>query len=243
MLRCEFHHSEYGVDGRCTKIPVQEHIPLRARLFNFPAAERFGLIWAFNGEEPLYDLPSFPTVPTEDIVSHAFEIEPLPVPPYVILSNTHDFQHVAVMHGATMDREPQQFEIGKYTIEFENEVHDPAIGGDTKQHFKLFGTNVLALANQTGPVLVLSLFAATPVNNGLTKGYTVTGASRSAPDPQAIIAHGEEFARKIRDDDNPVLKTMRFKPDNPIAVDQPLMRWFRRAAEFPAAHPSREFIT
>lgn len=241
-LRCEFHHWEYGTDGRCSKIPVQDHIPGRARLFSFPTDERFGLIWAFNGEQPLYELPAFPTMPTDQIVSHAFEIEPLPVPPYVILSNTHDFQHVAVMHGATMEHEPQRFDVDEYTIEFENEVHDPTLG-NTHQHFKIFGTNTLTLANQTGPVTLLSLFGATPINNGLTKGYTVTGTSRSAPDPQAIIERGEHFARTIMEDDNPVLMTMRFKPDTPIRADQPLMRWFRRACAFPAAHPSRELIS
>lgn len=242
VLRCEFHHWEYGPDGRCAKIPVQDHIPERARLFTFPTQERFGLIWAFNGEEPLYDLPAFPTVVTEDIVSRVFQIDPLPVPPYVILSNTHDFQHVAVMHGATMEHEPTQFDVQPYTIEFENQVHDPTLG-DTHQHFKIFGTNTLTLANQTGPMTLLSLFSATPINHGLTTGYTVTGTHRSAPDPEKIIDHGEHFARTIMEDDNPVLRTMRFKPDTPIAVDLPLMRWFRRATEFPAAHPSRELIS
>ncbi len=242
VLRCEFHHWEYGTDGRCAKIPVQEHIPERARLFSFPTAERFGLIWAFNGDQPLYELPVFPTVATEDIVSHGFEIPPLPVPPYVILSNTHDFQHVAVMHGATMEHEPESFDVQEHTIEFENEVHDPTIG-KTHQHFKIFGTNTLTLANQTGPVLILSLFTATPINGGLTAGYTVTGTLSSAPDPQAIIERGEHFARTIMEDDNPVLETMRFRPDTPIGVDRPLMRWFRRAAEYPSAHPSKDLIS
>lgn len=242
VLRCEFHHWEYGADGRCAKIPVQPHIPERARLFNFPTAERFGLVWAFNGETPLYDLPAFPTVALEDMVSHVFEIEPLPVPPYVILSNTHDFQHVAIMHGATMEHEPQSFDVQEHTIEFENEVHDPTLGV-TRQHFKIFATNTLTLANQTPGPLVLSLFTATPINHGLTKGYTVTGTLAANPEAEKVIAFGEHFARTIMEDDNPVLQTMRFRPDTPIAADRPLMRWFRRAAAYPAAHPSRELIS
>lgn len=243
VLRCEFHHWEYGGDGACTKIPVQEHIPSQARLFSFPSAERFGLVWAFNGAAPLYDLPAFPTVPTEDIVSRVFQIPPLPVPPYVILSNTHDFQHVAVMHGATMDHEPREFRIDEHTIEFENEVHDPTLG-TSQQHFKIFGTNTLTLANQVGPMLILSLFTATPINNGMTTGFTVTGA-RDAPgsDPQKIIDMGEHFARTIMEDDNAVLESIRFKPDTPIAADRALMGWLHRAAAYPSAHPSQEYIS
>jgi hypothetical protein len=51
------------------------------------------------------------------------------------VSNTQDFQHVAVMPGATMEHEPAAIEYGEFTVEFENDVH---------QHFKLFGTNTLA---------------------------------------------------------------------------------------------------
>ena len=31
--------------------------PPAARLFRFPTAERYGLIWAFNGEQPLFEIP------------------------------------------------------------------------------------------------------------------------------------------------------------------------------------------
>lgn len=243
VLRCEFHHWEYGGDGRCTKIPVQEHIPRRARLFHFPTREQWGLIWIFNGTEPLYELPAFPTVPAEDVVHRVFQIDPLPVPPYVILSNTHDFQHVAVMHGASMDHEPTEFDVQEHTIEFRNEVHDPTLG-TSQQHFKIFGTNTLTLSNRIGPMELLSLFTATPIQGGMTTGYTVTGTRRTPDgDEQKVIDIGEHFARTIMEDDNPVLETIRFKPDTPIAADLPLMRWLRRAADYPAAHPSKDYIS
>ena len=240
VLRCEFHHWEYAVDGRCSAIPVTDKIPTKARLFHFPAQERFGLIWAFSTLQPLYDLPEFPTVATAEIVSRAFEIPPLPVPPYVIVSNTMDFQHVAVMHGATMDREPESFDIQDHTVEFENDVEDPTLGS-VHQHFKLFGTNTLTLSNQMGPVELLSLFTATPINDGLTKGYVVT-ATRDGDHAPAVLDKGEHFAHTIMDDDNAVLQTIRFLPDTPIPADRPLMRWLRRAADYPADHPSQPYI-
>lgn len=43
----------------------------------------------------------------------------------MILSNTHDFEHVAVMHGATMEHEPESFNVQEHRIEFDNQVHDP----------------------------------------------------------------------------------------------------------------------
>src|SRR5712692_8968194 len=56
-LRCAFHHWQYGQDGVCTKIPVSDKIPSKARLFKYPTTEKWGLVWAFNGVEPLYDVP------------------------------------------------------------------------------------------------------------------------------------------------------------------------------------------
>lgn len=243
VLRCDFHHWEYGLDGRCSKIPVTDRIPQTARLYSFAAAERWGLIWAFNGEEPLYDLPEFPTLPEEQIAHRVFEIPPLPVDPYVIVSNTQDFQHVAVMHGATMEHEPATVEYGDYTVEFENDVHDPTLG-EVHQHFKLFGTNTLTLSNrpQGTPIELLSLFTATPTNGGKSKGYTVTGTRNDVAAVEEILDRGEHFARTIMEDDNLVLETIRFKPDVLIPADGPLIRWLQYAQQFPNAHPSRPYI-
>ena len=58
-LRCAFHHWEFNGVGRCVKTGIGDPPPKTARLFRFPVAERFGIIWAFNGYEPLFDLPEF----------------------------------------------------------------------------------------------------------------------------------------------------------------------------------------
>ncbi|MEQ8514935.1 MAG: Rieske (2Fe-2S) protein, partial [Chromatocurvus sp.] len=58
-IRCAFHHWKYDREGQCNHIPSTTFIPKTARLFNFPTAEKWGLIWAFNGVEPDYDLPYF----------------------------------------------------------------------------------------------------------------------------------------------------------------------------------------
>lgn len=250
ILRCAFHHWEYGGDGRCERIPAADRVPQTARLFSFPTAERFGLIWAFNGEEPLDELPSFPTCPTERVVSRVFEIEPLPVDPHVMLTNPFDFQHVAVMHGATMDDEPTEFDVGEHTIEFDNELHDETLG-HVKQHFKLYGTNTLTLSNRLAdaPVELLSLFSATPIAGGMTKGYTVTGTPHQGDDEGArarveqILDRGEHFGRTIMEEDNPVLETIRFRPDVLIPADRPMIRWLRYVKRYPSAHPSQPYIT
>ncbi|MEL7028859.1 MAG: Rieske (2Fe-2S) protein, partial [Pseudomonadota bacterium] len=51
-VRCAFHHWEYNGDGACTRTAIGDPAPERARLFKFPTQERYGIIWAFNGETP-----------------------------------------------------------------------------------------------------------------------------------------------------------------------------------------------
>src|SRR4029077_20948888 len=58
-IRCAFHHWQYGRDGGCTKIPASDKIPKAARVFKSPTVEKWGLIGAFNGPKPLFDVPEF----------------------------------------------------------------------------------------------------------------------------------------------------------------------------------------
>jgi len=242
-LRCVFHQWAYDGTGACVHIPVSSAIPPRARLFNFPTEERWGLIWAFNGQEPLYALPHFPTLKEEEIAHRVFECHPLPVPPWLIVGNTHDFQHVRAVHNAVMEKEPADFDINGLTVEFQNEVTDPNLGF-MRQHFKLFGTNTVAMENRAGPMLIMSLYSATPINGGKTKGYTVTATPKAAgPAVEQILDRGEAFGRQIMSEDDPLLESIHFRLDQPIAADRHLVRWIERAARFPAAHPSKAFIS
>src|ERR1700722_16684401 len=53
-LECPFHNWRYGSDGRCVHIPASKDIPDFARLQTYPAVERHGFIFFFNGTEPLF---------------------------------------------------------------------------------------------------------------------------------------------------------------------------------------------
>ena len=56
-LVCAFHHWEFERSGRCSATPTGDRIVEGMKVFRYPVQERFGLIWAFNGTEPLFDLP------------------------------------------------------------------------------------------------------------------------------------------------------------------------------------------
>src|SRR3546814_17572209 len=67
QVRCVFHHWRYGTDGRCSGMPSTDPIPGQPRLFESPVQDKYGILWAYNGLEPHYDLHAFP-FPDEEIV-------------------------------------------------------------------------------------------------------------------------------------------------------------------------------
>jgi phenylpropionate dioxygenase-like ring-hydroxylating dioxygenase large terminal subunit len=66
-IRCAFHHWEYSQEGTCLKTGPGDPPPPGACLFRFPTAEKYGIIWVFNGKTPHFDLPDFP-YPEDDLV-------------------------------------------------------------------------------------------------------------------------------------------------------------------------------
>ena len=111
-LRCMFHFFRYGPDGRCTGIPSEDNVPLSARVHSFPAAERLGLIWMFNGEEPLFEVPGLRDYDDTTVVVRARRTDLFPVEPWVIMANSFDYQHLRFVHGF-------EFEFDDSTVDWD----------------------------------------------------------------------------------------------------------------------------
>jgi nitrite reductase/ring-hydroxylating ferredoxin subunit len=105
-LRCPFHHWEYGVDGRCTRIPATPNVPAHARQTSYPAVERHGFVFFFNGPEPLFPLPFFPEARPEEFVPGRPFGTVLRCPWYLIGANAFDLQHFRAAHDRRLVSEP-----------------------------------------------------------------------------------------------------------------------------------------
>src|SRR5271166_2326806 len=168
-VRCAFHHWQYGVDGVCTKIPASDKIPKAARLFKFPTAEKWGLIWAFNGAAPLFEVPDFPGYDAARLDFRTAEAFDLPVEPWVPFTNSMDFQHLRVLHGLKIDCNPDQIHVGPYKIEYDVRFEDPQLG-IFDQSIRVSGTNTIALSGKLNGMSVLSMATGTPTPDGRTDG-------------------------------------------------------------------------
>ena len=72
LVRCPYHHFYYDGSGKAVKVGNGEPPPAAARLFRYPTVEKYGLIFAFNGIEPSFDVPAF-SLPDDEIAVHAFK--------------------------------------------------------------------------------------------------------------------------------------------------------------------------
>jgi nitrite reductase/ring-hydroxylating ferredoxin subunit len=98
-VRCPFHNWEYDVDGCCTRIPgLSGAIPRFAQLTTYPAEERCGYVFFFNGPEPLFPMPFFFDVQPDEVAAS----EPFRFVAncnwYMFASHAFDCQHFFAVH-------------------------------------------------------------------------------------------------------------------------------------------------
>ncbi len=106
-LQCSLHHWRFDPQGRCTMIPTAKQIPSFARQTSFPAAVRHGNIYFFFGAQPLFPLPFFEGLETDQLVAARPFVDYLDCPWYMVGANAVDVQHFAIAHDRRMERRPE----------------------------------------------------------------------------------------------------------------------------------------
>jgi nitrite reductase/ring-hydroxylating ferredoxin subunit len=241
-IQCAFHHWQYGPDGGCTKIPASEKIPRAARVFKYPTVEKWGLIWAFNGTLPLFDVPEFVDYSEPDLDVRTAEAFDLPVEPWVPFTNSMDFQHLRVLHGLKIECDPDAIEVGDYRIQYDVRFEDPNLGV-FDQRIRVTGTNTIALAGRLNGMAILSMATGTPTPDGRTHGWSVTATPRAEgndAEREQRLQIGEAFFRRLIQEDEPIMKTIRFHDGLLIDADRALARFLQYVRRFPTARPAAE---
>ena len=106
-IRCPFHHWEYNAQGRCTHIPAAEEIPAFARQVTYPALERHGLVFFFNGAEPTFELPFFFDERPGDFVRGKPFSFVANCTWYMLAAHGFDTQHFESVHARKLSGPPQ----------------------------------------------------------------------------------------------------------------------------------------
>ena len=239
QIRCAYHHWRFDAAGTCVQIPTGDKIPPSAKIFSYPAAEAWGLIWAFNGEAALFGVPRIPGVEQDDLAFAARWRGIRQVPPWVSTSNGVDFQHLRTLHNLPTSA-PETIEVRDYAIEYRVE----AVG--YMQHGLVTGTNVFAQHLQRQGMDAFMLFAGAPVDQHRSRSFNVVGVQKRGDgnvERQTVSAALRElcaFVDKLIAEDEPVLNTMRFRKGVLVASDRHLARYFKYVSEFPRGRPQSD---
>ena len=233
-IRCAYHHWRFDNRGACVHIPTGDKIPPGARVFNYPTAEAWGIVWAFNGETPLFDPPTIPDTAEPDLVFEARLYGIRNAPNWVALSNAVDFQHLRTLHNLPLAATPETIDVGDYAIEFR--IENPML----LQHGRITGTSAFGQHLRRGGEDSFMLFAGAPVDHGHTRSFYVVGVWRE-PTGQSNSTHAGRlptlrgFVEQLIAEDNPVLNSIRFRKGTLVASDRHLARYFRYVEMFPKA--------
>lgn len=245
-IRCAFHHWEFNQDGSCLRTGPGDPTPPGACLFHFPTQERFGMIWVFNGETPLYELPDFP-YPDDELVFHVEEHDEIfPVDPWVVCCNTPDVQHIRVVHGFQFDKgEPaENMELTEHSMRYDFDGIHPA-GPRVTFKVGIFGTTLFYQSSSFQGRWYGYLAPFAMPEPGKTKIYYVIAARKAEGDEAArkeLFDFAMGIQRSILADDAPILRSAHFRPGTLTRSDTALARFFEYLRKFPRAHPSAEFI-
>lgn len=232
-LRCAFHHWHYGGDGRCTAIPSGDRIPRGARLFSFPVAEQWGIIWAFWGRDPLYPAPSFQGQrEDEEFIWRSFEVplaEPLLVKPWVFATNLFDWQHLHVLHNVPVDfTEVMQKE---WAMGWSSAFPHPAVGEIQIENW-VWGTNSVVSHGKRGAERTMHIAGISPMGREGTKIF-VTVAAEQSESADDFLDQQQAMHTQLINEDLPVLNTIRFGRTQFVESDKHLTRFLRYVRKFP----------
>ncbi|MFI5320405.1 MAG: Rieske 2Fe-2S domain-containing protein [Myxococcota bacterium] len=245
-LRCAFHHWQFDGEGRCLRTGVGDRVPPHARLFRFPTVEKHGLIWAFNGTAPTWEVPDF-EFPEHALVRKVVVLpELMPVDPWVLCCNTPDMQHIKALHGIT-------FEHG--------DPHDEVEWTDHSMLYDFAGKHRRGeqISNRVGIYGTSLYYQATELNGrwfgflapfglpraGSSRVFMVVVARKDSGSPEEVARFLDEvlaLETRVVGEDVAVMQTIRFRQGALTPSDRTLARFFDYLRAFPRAHPSAEFI-
>jgi phenylpropionate dioxygenase-like ring-hydroxylating dioxygenase large terminal subunit len=183
-LQCHYHGLRFGTDGRCVRIPGQEHIPQGARVRTYPLVERYRWVWIWMGDPALADPATITDFHWLDDPNWGAKSSYLYVESnwQLVVDNLLDLTHLAFVHDTTIgnmalaefakvkvDRAPNNVTVTRWTIN-----HDPPptfrkVGGLSGK------VDRWQIIDFTPPAFLRLDVGATPTGTGAPEGRRVGG--------------------------------------------------------------------
>jgi phenylpropionate dioxygenase-like ring-hydroxylating dioxygenase large terminal subunit len=244
-VRCPYHHWRYDTQGQCVATAI-DRAPSSAKLFRFPVHEGMGIVWAFNGTEPLFAPPRW-EVPESELTIVATQEHIEPVDHFVPFSNSCDIQHLIVVHGMKLEINPEGLEMTPYSIKYLQEQDAPGMG-HLSMWINMVGSNTLLLWSKTMGRMMYMMSCGRPLPGNRTMIYQAA-ATPSRPDvagdqqmAAAMINQSLGFARQLMKEDGPTIARISFREDILTHSDRMLAKYFEWVRAFPRSAAACDFI-
>ena len=245
-LHCPFHGWEYEASGRCIRIPNQNHVPSFARQTSFPAAEQHGLLFAFLGSSPSFDLPDL--FDGRPLIAGRPARYVMECPWQMFGANGFDLQHFALVHDREIIGEPEvdsPADFGR-RIRFTTRIIGDSFRDHTLRTF-LGQTVAVSITVWGGTLIVVSasfrratsrlMFAVAPLDADRTRvdlvvfvepGHTL----RRWMLPLNLAVRRMLSLRFVRDDTDRVPRAS-YRPGTLVVSDHVLIDYYRWLAGLP----------
>jgi phenylpropionate dioxygenase-like ring-hydroxylating dioxygenase large terminal subunit len=250
-IQCGFHHWEFDADGWCERTGIGDPPPKTACLYRFHSVERFGLVWAFNGAEPWWNIADYPKPDDEIAFMASYDVPPLPVDPWVVCANTPDWQHLKVVHRLQFDHEWLFDKIAwtDHSMEYDLDARfERGDGPSLKVRVGIYGTSFFRMHGEFMGQWIAALTGFHPIAPGKTQVYYSLGTTKSngTPEDDARVAtvHALLFrlGKSIVSDDRPILHSLKYAPGVMTRSDKALTRYLGMVRNFPRSHDASDFI-
>jgi len=250
-IQCGFHRWEFNADGWCEKTGLGDPPPETACLYKFHSQEKFGLVWAFNGDKPWWDIPEYPKAEEELVFSVSYDVPELPVDPWVVCANTPDWQHLKAVHRLDFDHEWLYDKIAwtDHSMEYDLQAKlERGAGPPLNARVGIYGTSFFRLYGEFMGQWIAALTAFHMVAPGRTQVYYSLGTTRSdgSPEDDARVAMTHDLlfrlGKSIVTDDRPILHSLKYAPGVMTRSDRALTKYLKMVRNFPRSHDSAEFI-
>ena len=245
-VQCAFHQWEYDPDGMCVKTGIGHPPPQQACLYTFPTVERFGIVYAFNGYEPLWQMVDFEYT-DRALVHEAFRSDEYQCDPWIFASNTPDTQHIAVVHGFKFKRQDPStmVEWQRWGFRMKIEAHHQA-NEDLEWEVGIFGTSTFF---QQGTVdgWWLGIAAGFSLPRPGTHNVFISVLVRDieldgGKTIRERLDYGKFLLARTAAEDKPILDSIHHKVGHLTKADVALAKYLDFVRQYPRAHPSRDFI-
>jgi phenylpropionate dioxygenase-like ring-hydroxylating dioxygenase large terminal subunit len=250
-IQCAFHHWQYDSTGRCVKTGWGERGPKNACLFKFPTVEKFGLIWAFNGESAWWTLPDCQFPDDQLATDVRYDVPLMPVDPWVVCANTPDWSHFKFVHHMRFDEEDanSSYTFTDHSLQFKlkGTMFD-GNGPEVDLDVGIYGTTMFYFQGTLDGEWYALMSAFGMPRPGTTQNYFSFSVQKGDGSPEAqakvkaLHTAGFQLGKVFTAMDRPILHNIRYVPGILTRQDETLARYLELVRQFPRSHAAAEFI-